>query len=134
MRSLGIDYGTVRVGIAISDPLGMIATGQPTLKNEEAYNKILKIVEDEQVSKIVLGYPKNMNGTIGPMAREVEQFKEKLKKRTDIPIVLWDERLSSQEANKRMLEADLSRAKRKKAVDRTAATIILQSYLDNIRL
>lgn len=131
MKVLGIDYGTKRIGLAISDPLGIIANGQPTISNESALEKIKKIVETERIAKIVLGYPKNMNNTIGPAAKAVEEFQNKLKEIVDIPITLWDERLTTAEATKRLIEADISRKKRKLLVDKTAATLILQGYLDS---
>lgn len=134
MKVLGIDYGTKRIGIAISDPLGIIANGLPTLDAEVALTKIQKIVKDERVAKIVLGYPKKMDGTIGPAAQAVEEFKVKLKETCEIPITLWDERLTTAEATKRLIEADVSREKRKQLVDKTAATLILQGYLDSKKI
>jgi len=131
MKILGIDYGTKRIGLAISDPLGIIANGLPTIDAEVALEKIKKIVQDERVSKIVLGYPKKMDGTIGPAAEAVDKFKLKLKEATELPVTLWDERLTTAEATKRLIEADVSREKRKLLVDRTAATLILQGYLDS---
>ncbi|MFC1517100.1 Holliday junction resolvase RuvX [Candidatus Margulisiibacteriota bacterium] len=130
MKILGIDYGTKRIGVAISDPLGIIANGLPTIDAEVALDKIKKIVQDERVTKIVLGYPKKMDGTIGPAAEAVDRFKLKLQEALELPITLWDERLTTAEATKRLIEADVSRAKRKQVVDKTAATLILQGYLD----
>ena len=131
MKVLGIDYGTKRIGIAISDPLGIVATGQPTLDADNALEKIKKLIQEERISKIVLGYPKKMDGTLGPAAQAVEAFKQKLSEIIEIPITLWDERLTTAEATKRLIEADVSRAKRKQLVDKTAATLILQGYLDS---
>ena len=133
MKTLAIDYGTKRIGIAISDPLGIIATGYPTLDAKVALEKIQKLVQAERISKIVLGYPLKMNGTKGLAVEAVESFRDKLKELVEVPITFWDERLSTAEATKRLIEADVSRAKRKLVVDKTAATIILQGYLDSKR-
>ncbi len=131
MKVLAIDYGTTRVGLAISDPLGIVATPLMTLPAETALEKIQKIIVQERVTKVVLGYPKKMDGTIGPAAQAVEAFRDKLKALTEAPITLWDERLTTAEATKRLIEADVSRAKRKTVVDQTAAVFILQGYLDS---
>jgi putative Holliday junction resolvase len=131
MKVLGIDHGTTRIGLAISDPLGIVATPLRTIEAEGAVEKIKKIVEQERVTKIVLGYPKKMDGTIGPAAQAVEEFQKQLKGVVDAPVTLWDERLTTAEATKRLIEADVSRAKRKEVVDQTAAVFILQGYLDS---
>lgn len=129
-----MDIGDKYIGIALSDPLGMFA--QPlkviTRTGDEAIMEDLKeIIADSEVSKIVFGLPKNMNGSIGPQAESVLDFIEMLKQVVNIECLPWDERLSSRAAENAMLEAGLSRNKRKKMVDKIAAAIILQVYLDS---
>lgn len=135
MRILGLDIGTRTVGVAISDPLGWTAQGITTIKRKnytEDMNEIKKICDQYGVETIVAGMPKNMNGTIGPSGEMVMEFCERLKEVVNIKIEFWDERLTTVAAHKAMLEADLSRAKRQKIVDKMAATYILQGYLDRI--
>lgn len=135
MRILGIDVGNKTIGIALSDPLGYTAQGITTIrrKNEEEDIKQLKeLCEKYEVDTIVCGLPKNMNGTIGFQSEKVLQFCEVIKENIDVPIKMWDERLTTVAANRAMLEADLSRKKRKKLVDKIAATYILQGYLDSL--
>ncbi|MCR3759255.1 Holliday junction resolvase RuvX [Clostridium felsineum] len=135
MRILGIDVGNKTIGVAVSDPLGYTAQGITTIrrKNEEQDIKDLKeICQKYEVDTIVCGLPKNMNGTIGFQSEKVLQFCEVIKENIDLPIKMWDERLTTVAANRAMLEADLSRKKRKKLVDKIAATYILQGYLDSI--
>ncbi|OIP36444.1 Holliday junction DNA helicase RuvA [Candidatus Desantisbacteria bacterium CG2_30_40_21] len=145
MRIMGLDVGDKYIGVALSDPLGMFA--QPlsviTREGEKETMEILKeIISTSQVSKIVFGLPKNMNGSIGPQAEKVLNFIERLKQavistpslsyeRNVVEFVSWDERLSSRAAENAMLEAGLSRDKRKKMVDKIAAALILQGYLDS---
>ena len=132
-RILALDVGEKRIGLAISDGLGWTAQGLPTLSGEDkdkAICAIAEIVRERQVTEIVLGMPLNMDGTPGKRAKETALFLEDLKKEIPLPIKTWDERLSSAQAQRLMLEADLSRKKRKKKVDRLAAQLILQSYLD----
>lgn len=135
MRILGLDIGDRTIGVAISDPLGFTAQGITTIrrKNEEIdIAKLSDICKEYGVDTIVAGLPKNMNGTIGPQSEKVLQFCEAIKLKIDIPIKMWDERLTTVAAERIMLEADMSRAKRKKIVDKIAATYILQGYLDSI--
>ena len=135
MRVLGLDVGNKTIGVAVSDPLGFTAQGITTInrKNIKAdVESVINYCNEYMVDTIVVGLPKNMNGTLGPQSEKVMAFVEKLKKNTDINIKLWDERLTTVAAHKAMLEADLSRAKRKKLVDKVAATYILQGYLDSI--
>ncbi|ADZ20730.1 putative Holliday junction resolvase [Clostridium acetobutylicum] len=135
MRILGIDVGNKTIGVALSDPLGFTAQGITTIrrKNEEEDIKELKeLCEKYEVDTIVCGLPKNMNGTIGFQSEKVLGFCEVIKQNIDVPIKMWDERLTTVAANRAMLEADLSRKKRKKLVDKVAATYILQGYLDSI--
>ena len=138
MKYLGLDLGTRSLGIAISDSTKTIATTYGTIHfNEKDYeyaiNNIATIMEKEPIEKFILGYPKNMNGTIGPRALETLEFKKMLEEKFDIPVELQDERLSTKEASGYMIEADMSRKKRKQTIDSLAANIILQTYLDKRR-
>lgn len=135
MRYLGLDLGTRTLGLSISDITGTIASTLKTIRfEEEHYDELLEeikqIVEEEKVDKLVLGFPKNMNNTIGERALTTMEFKDKLEEFLNKEVVLQDERLSTVAAHNYMLEADLSRKKRKKNVDKIAANIILQTYLD----
>lgn len=132
-RTLGIDYGESRVGVAISDPFGSIALGVCTLQvtgMNDAVSKVLKICKEKEAEEIVVGMPLNMNGTAGEMAERVVKFIEKLGKKIEIPIITSDERLSSAMVERTLLDADMSRAKRKGVIDKLAAQVILQGYLD----
>ncbi|MBI4752923.1 Holliday junction resolvase RuvX [Candidatus Desantisbacteria bacterium] len=134
MRIMGLDVGDKYIGVALSDPLGMFAQPLKVIirEGDEETMEILKeIISTSEVSKIVFGLPKNMNGSIGPQAKKVLSFIEILKQELDIPFLPWDERLSSKAAENSMLEAGLSRDKRKKMVDKIAAALILQGYLDS---
>ena len=134
MKYLGLDLGSRTLGVAISDGTGTIATSYKTIRHNEEYDKLVyeveKIVNEENISKIVLGYPKNMDNTIGEKAKLSENFKNKLEDKLNIEVVLQDERLTTMEAQKVLIDFDTSRNKRKKVVDSVAATIILQTYLD----
>lgn len=137
MKVLGLDLGSVTLGAAISDGLGIIANPIGTykiIKNDlqDALNCVKLLVREHQVEIIVLGLPKNMSGTIGPQAEFSLQFKELIESELDLEVVMIDERLTSRMANQVMLKADVSRKKRKANVDKLAATIILQAYLDSI--
>ena len=132
MRILAIDLGEKRIGLAISDALGITAQGLPTIqvKNEqEICPKIMETINERNVTQLVFGLPKNMNGTLGPQAKKVEECAQKLKQLSGLPVDFEDERLSTVRAEQVLLEADTSRAKRKKVIDKLAAVIILQSYL-----
>ncbi len=138
MRYLGLDLGSKTLGIAISDPTLTIASVLKTIYfTDENYDSLLEplkeIIAEYSIDKIILGYPKNMNNTIGPRAEITIEFKNKLEKYIKIPIILEDERLTSVISNQVLISADLSRKKRKKKVDGLAAQIILQSYLDKER-
>ncbi|MCY6484044.1 Holliday junction resolvase RuvX [Clostridium aestuarii] len=136
MRILGLDIGDRTIGVAISDPLGITAQGITTInrKNEEYdINELVKICNEYSVEEFVCGLPKNMNGTIGIQGEKALKFSELIKESIQLPVKMWDERLTTAAANRAMLQADLSRAKRKKLVDKIAATYILQGYLDSIR-
>ena len=137
MRILGLDVGSKTIGVAISDPLGWTAQGLDTIRRknkEQDIELVHKICKDYGVETIVIGLPKNMNGTIGEAGEKALEFAELLKEKTELPIEMWDERLTTVAAHRAMLEADLSRNKRKKIVDKIAATYILQGYLDRLRL
>lgn len=136
MRILGIDYGEKRIGMAVSDPLGITAQGLPTIERtniQDDLQKILNVVREKEVGEIVVGLPKNMNNSLGEKAQAVLNFVALLKKDINIPINVIDERLSTVRANRAMLEGDLSRKKRKSRVDMIAAQLILQGYLDMIK-
>lgn len=134
-RYLGLDLGTRTLGLSISDITKTIATTYKTIRFEEndydsLIEKLKEIVILENVNKMILGLPKNMNNTIGDRAKTTIEFKEKIEKSLNIEVVLQDERLTTVEATNYMLEADISRKKRKKNIDSLAANIILQTYLD----
>lgn len=138
MRILGLDYGTKTVGVAISDPLLLTAQGLEIIRRDSE-NKIRKtyarieqiIAEYGDVEKIVLGYPKNMNDTIGDRCIKTEEFKEALERRTGLPVIFVDERLTTVMADKTMMETGIRRENRKEYVDEIAAMLILQTYLDS---
>ncbi len=135
MRYLGLDLGTRTLGISISDETKTIATGLTTLRfndsaYEELYDELKRIVDEYRVEKLILGFPKNMNNTIGERAETTIKFKENIEKLLDKEVILQDERLSTVSAHNYLLQADMSRKKRKKVVDKMAANIILQTYLD----
>jgi len=133
MRIMGLDVGTRTIGIAISDELGLTAQGLKTLRRgsmQDDLREIATIINQFEINKIVVGLPKNMNGTLGEQAENTLRWVEVLKDQTRLPVVTWDERLSTVGANKVLLEADLSRRKRKKVIDKLAAVLILQGYLD----
>jgi putative Holliday junction resolvase len=133
-RAMGIDYGDVRIGIAVSDLMGWTAQGVETIhrKNEEAdIGRIGELIREYDVDTIVLGFPKNMNNTIGPRGELSMEFAEILKEKFGLPVVLWDERLSTMAAERMLVSADVSRKKRKQVVDKMAAALILQNYLDS---
>ena len=134
MKYLGLDLGSRTLGIATSDATGMIASSYKTIKHNEEYDKLLievkQIIEELNIEAIVLGFPKNMNNTIGPKGELSIKFKEELEKKVSIPIYLQDERLSTKSATDMLISGNVSRKNRKKVVDSIAATIILQTYLD----
>lgn len=134
-RVLGLDVGLKRIGVALSDLMGWTAQGHDTIHlkssaTEESFPAIKQMVDENEVSVVVVGLPKNMNGTIGPRGEQCQEFAEALKKYINIPVVLYDERLTTQAAQKTLIQADVSRKKRKQVVDKMAAVLILQGYLD----
>ncbi|MEK4950931.1 Holliday junction resolvase RuvX [Bacillus sp. FSL W8-1127] len=138
MRTMGLDVGSKTVGVAISDELGWTAQGIETIKVDEdkgdlGFDRLKELIEDYQVDKIVVGLPKNMNNTIGPRGEASQAYAKKLEKEFSLPVVLWDERLSTMAAERVLLEADVSRKKRKKVIDKMAAVMILQGYLDSLK-
>jgi putative Holliday junction resolvase len=135
MRILGLDVGDRTIGVAISDPLGFTAQGVDTIRRkniEYDLNEVSKYCAQYDCKTIVVGLPKNMNGSVGPQGEKVLMFCEELKKAITCDIQMWDERLTTVAANRAMLEADISRSKRKQIVDKVASTYILQGYLDRI--
>nr|WP_278678277.1 Holliday junction resolvase RuvX [Clostridium paraputrificum] len=135
MRILGLDIGQKTIGVAISDPLGFTAQGITTIrrkKKEEDINEIINLCKEYAVETIVVGLPKNMNGSIGFAGEKIMEFTELLKDSVECKIELWDERLTTVAAHRAMLEADLSRGKRKKIVDKIAAKYILKVYIDRL--
>ena len=133
MRYLGLDLGSRTLGIAVSET-GLIASNYKTIRHEEEYDRLLDevkaLVEELKIDTVVLGFPKNMNNTIGPKGELSLEFKEKLEKIINIPVVLQDERLSTKSALDTLIKGNVSRKDRKKVVDSVAATIILQTYLE----
>ena len=139
MRIMGLDYGSKTVGVAISDALYITAQGIEIVRREsenklrKSLARIEELIKEYEVEKIVLGLPKNMNGTIGDRAEKSLAFKETLERRTGLPVVMWDERLTTVEAHRTMMEAGIRRENRDKYVDEIAAIYILQGYLDSER-
>ncbi|PCK20686.1 Holliday junction resolvase RuvX [Bacillus pumilus] len=137
MRILGLDLGTKTLGVAISDEMGWTAQGIETIKIDEAggdfgLSRLSDIIAQYGADKIVLGFPKNMNGTVGPRGEASQSFAKVLENTYNVPVVLWDERLSTMAAEKMLISADVSRQKRKKVIDKMAAVMILQGYLDSL--
>lgn len=136
MRIIGLDFGTKTVGVAVSDPLMLTAQGIEIIRRKEENKlrrtlaRIEELIEEYQAEEIVLGFPKNMNDTLGDRAVQTQEFAEKLERRTGLPVTLWDERLSTVAADKAMIEAGMRREERKEHVDKVAAVWILQGYLD----
>lgn len=140
MRILGLDYGSKTIGVAVSDPLLVTAQGVEIIRREsenklrKSYARIEEIIAGYgDIDRIVLGYPKNMNATIGDRAIKSEEFKENLERRTGLKVILWDERLTTVAANNSMMEAGIRREDRHKYVDEIAAMLILQGYLDYLK-
>lgn len=135
---MGLDYGSKTVGVAISDPLGVTAQGIETIERKEENKlrqtlaRIEALVKEYEVEKIVLGFPKNMNNTIGERAEKSLELKEKLERRIGVPVIMWDERLTTVEAERTLIESKVRRENRKKYVDKIAAVFILQGYLDSL--
>lgn len=138
MRLIGLDYGSKTVGVAVSDMLGFTAQGVETITRKEegklrqTLHRIEELIQEYEIETIVLGYPKNMNNTIGDRAIKTEEFKEMLARRTGLPVVLWDERLTTSAAERVLMESKVRRENRKDVIDKVAASLILQGYLDSL--
>ena len=138
MRILGLDYGSKTVGVAVSDPLGLTAQKVETIwrKQENKLRRTLarieELIAEYEVEKIVLGFPKNMNNTVGERAEKALEFGEMLKKRTGLEVIMWDERLTTVEADRTLIEAGVRRENRKQYLDGIATVVILQGYLDSL--
>jgi putative Holliday junction resolvase len=134
-RIIGLDVGEKTIGLARSDLLGITAQGVKTIIRsdlDEDLNELVKFIKENEVELVVIGLPKNMNNTIGPSAKRAKEFGENLSKKINVDIKYWDERLSTAAAARTLLDADISRKKRKKVIDKMAAVLILQNYLDSI--
>ncbi|EFM09360.1 Holliday junction resolvase YqgF [Paenibacillus curdlanolyticus YK9] len=134
MRIMGLDYGDRNIGVAVSDAFGWTAQGTGVVQrrhNRGEFDEIAQLVKDHEVTEIVVGLPKNMNGSVGPRGEICIAFAEELQQKLNLPVHLWDERLTTVSAERTLLEADVSRKKRKLVVDKLAATFILQNYLDS---
>ena len=141
MRILGLDYGSKTVGVAVSDPLGVTAQRLETIwrKQENKLRRTLaqveELVKEYEIEKIILGYPKNMDNSVGEQAKKTEEFAKELRRRTGLNVILWDERLTSVSAGRVLDEGEVKgRKERKKVIDKLAAAIILESYLGSIRM
>lgn len=139
MRIIGLDFGSKTVGVAMSDELLITAQGLEIVRRKspgklrQTLARIEEIIEEYGVERIVLGYPKNMNNTEGERCEKTLEFKEMLERRTSLPVILWDERLTTVSADQVMMESGIRREDRKKYVDRIAAEFILQGYLDSLK-
>lgn len=139
MRIIGLDYGSKTVGVAVSDALGITAQGVEIIRREKEAKlrrtlaRIEELIAQYEADTIVLGFPKNMNNTLGERAEKSLAFKEMLEKRTGLPVIMWDERLTTVEANRTLIEGKVRREDRSKYVDMLAAVYILQGYLDFAR-
>ena len=137
MRILGVDFGEKRIGLALSDPMGMTAQGLPTLENKskkQVLAELEKLCKERGVEELVIGLPRNMDGSFGPKANQIQRVVPELEKALQIPVLAWDERLTSREAGRLMIQQGLSRKKQKEGSDRLAATLILQNYLEFKRI
>ena len=136
MRIMSLDVGSRTIGIACSDALLMTAQGIETIRRtslEKDFNRLQQLITEYEVHELVVGMPKNMNGTKGERAEKTEEFVEKMKEVIDLPVTYWDERLSTVMAERQLIAADVSRKKRKSVIDKMAAVVILQGYLDRLQ-
>ena len=136
MRIMALDVGSRTLGIACSDALLMTAQGIETIRRtslENDFNRLRELISEYEVHELVVGMPKNMNGTKGERAEKTEEFVEKMKAVIDLPVTFWDERLSTVMAERQLIAADVSRKKRKGVIDKMAAVVILQGYLDRLQ-
>ena len=140
MRVLGLDYGSKTVGVAVSDPLGLTAQGVETIQRKEENKlrrtcaRIEELIREYQAEQIVLGFPKHMNNDIGERAQKTLEFRDMLARRTGLEIILWDERLTTVEAERTLIESSVRREDRKKYIDKIAAVFILQGNLDSLHI
>lgn len=140
MRIMGLDFGSKTVGVAVCDPLGITAQTVETItrKDENKLRQTLAsieaLIDQYKIERIVLGYPKNMNNTLGERAEKTEEFKAALERRTGLPVILWDERLTTVAADRILIESGVRREHRKEHVDQIAASLILQGYLDSLSM
>lgn len=138
MRAMSLDVGTKTIGVAASDLMMMIAGGVETIRRtspQKDFERLTQLVKEYEVDTLVVGYPKNMNGSVGERAQMCEVFAEELRQHfPDVKIVLWDERLSTVAAEKVLVDADMRRKKRRQVIDMMAAVVILQNYLDSRQL
>lgn len=133
---MALDVGSRTIGIACSDALLMTAQGIETIRRtslEKDFNRLRELISEYEVHELVVGMPKNMNGTKGDRAEKTEEFVEKMKAVIDLPVTFWDERLSTVMAERQLIAADVSRKKRKGVIDKMAAVVILQGYLDRLQ-
>ncbi|RZT22235.1 MULTISPECIES: Holliday junction resolvase RuvX [Fictibacillus] len=135
-RILGLDVGTKTIGVAVSDLLGWTAQGVETIRRrpnhpEEDLNRIKELISQYEIGEVVVGLPKNMNGSIGPSGEACQNFAKELESLTGLSVILWDERLTTMAAERTLISADVSRKKRKQVIDKLAAVIILQGYMDS---
>jgi putative Holliday junction resolvase len=132
---MGLDVGDKRIGIAVSDPLGWTAQGHSVLHRtslQKDLNQLQELCREMEVEKLVVGFPRNMNGTIGPKAQQIEEFARILQEHVNLPLDFWDERMTTKIAERVLIEADVSRRKRRQVIDKMAAINILQGYLDGL--
>ena len=132
MRIMGLDFGSKTIGVAVSDELFWTAQGVKTIRrSKKEMDELRELIREYEVMEIIIGYPKNMNGTLGPRCALTDKFAEVLRSESGLEVKLWDERLSTVAAQRTLIEADVSRAKRKHVIDKMAAVFILQGYLDS---
>jgi len=135
LRIMGLDVGEKTIGIAVSDALGLTAQGLEVIRRtgsiEQDLQRLKEVVQEKEINKIVIGMPRNMNGSYGPQSEKVQKFAEIIKAELNLPLETWDERLTTVEAERLLVSADMSRAKRRKVIDKMAASLILQGYLDS---
>ena len=137
MRIMGLDYGSKTVGVAVSDPLGYTAQALETITREEenklrqTYRRLEELIAQRGITTVVLGYPKNMDDSIGERGKKTEECKAALERRTGLPVILWDERLTTVAADEILEESGVPKKDRKKVIDKVAAAIILQEFLDS---
>jgi len=135
-RTMGLDVGDKTIGVAVTDLFGWTAQGLETIMRigiKKDLQRLELLVIEKEVDKIVIGLPKNMNGSIGPQGEKTLEFANRIKKRFRAEVIMWDERLTTKAAERMLIEADVSRKKRKTVIDKVAATYILQGYLDSVK-